>query len=138
MSDRQIPSAEQIFQDEANIILREGTYEFQVQKVLDEIKKLNKNNNTVTVVFKALPEERLLEELEKQGYRIRFDTSYDSSKQEKYLTRLRVTNPKFDTQGSSFMDTLEDQIRDCAFSKSSFHVSDDAKKIFQSFMSNLK
>ena len=82
-TDAQIPSAEQIFQDEANIILREGTYEFQVQKVLEEIKKLNKNNNTVTVVFKALPEERLLEELEKQGYRVRFDTSYDSSKTER-------------------------------------------------------
>ncbi len=138
MSDHQIPSAEQIFQDEANIILREGTYEFQVQKVLDEIKKLNKNNNTIMVVFKALPEERLLEDLEKQGYRVRFETTYDSSKQEKYLTRLRVTNPKFEAKGTNFMDTLEDQIRECAFAQPSFQVSDDAKKLFQTFMSNLK
>ena len=138
MSEHQIPSAEQIFQDEANIILREGTYEFQVQKVLDEIKKLNKNNNTITVVFKALPEERLLEDLEKQGYRVRFETTYDSSKQEKYLTRLRVTNPKFEAKGTNFMDTLEDQIRECAFKQPSFQVPDDAKKIFQTFMSNLK
>ena len=138
MSDHQIPSAEQIFQDEANIILREGTYEFQVQKVLDEIKKLNKNNNTIMVVFKALPEERLLEDLEKQGYRVRFETTYDSSKQEKYLTRLRVTNPKFEAKGTNFMDTLEDQIRECAFAQPSFQVSDDAKKLFQTFMSNIK
>lgn len=138
MTDHQIPSADQIFQDEANIILREGTYEFQVQKVLEEIKNLSKNNSTITVVFKALPEERLLEELEKQGYRVRFDTSYDSSKQEKYLTRLRVTNPKFDSKTSNFMDNLEEQLRDCAFSQSNFHVSDDAKKLFQSFFTNLQ
>ena len=109
-----------------------------VRRQEDEIKKLNKNNNTITVVFKALPEERLLEELEKQGYRVRFETTYDSSKQEKYLTRLRVTNPKFDSKGTNFMDTLEDQIRECAFAQPSFQVSDDAKKIFQTFMSNLK
>ena len=133
-----IPSAEQIFQDEANVILREGTYEFQVEKVLDEIKKINKNNNTITVIFKALPEERLLEELEKQGYRVRFDTSYDSSKTERYLTRLRVTNPRFESKTNSFMDNLEDQIRGCAFSDGNFQVSDDTKKIFQNFMSGLK
>ena len=137
-SEPQIPSAEQIFQEEANFVLREGTYEFQVGKILEEIKKLNKDNNTVTVVFKALPDERLLEELEKQGYRVRFDTSYDSSKPEKYLTRVRVTNPKFASTGNTFMDNLEEQVRGCAFSQGDFQISDDAKKMFQSFMTNLR
>ena len=137
-SENQIPSAEQIFQEEANFVLREGTYEFQVGKILEEIKKLNKDNNTVTVVFKALPDERLLEELEKQGYRVRFDTSYDSSKPEKYLTRVRVTNPKFASSGNTFMDNLEEQVRGCAFSQGDFQISDDAKKMFQSFMTNLR
>ena len=133
-----IPSAEEIFQDEANIVLREGTYEFQVDRVLEEIKKINKDNNTITVVFKALPDERLLEELEKQGYRVRFDTSYDSSKPEKFMTRLRITNPKFENKTNTFMDSLEDQLRGCAFSEGSFHVSEDAKKLFQNFMTGLK
>ena len=138
MTDPKIPSAEEVFQVEANFVLREGTYEFQVEKILEEIKKLNKDNNTVTVTFKALPEERLLEELEKQGYRVKFDTFYDSSKTEKYLTRVRVTNPKFADQKTNFLDNLEDQMRGCAFSHGDFNLPDDAKKIFQSFMSNLK
>ena len=41
MTDNKIPSAEEIFQEEANFVLREGTYEFQVEKVLEEIKKLD-------------------------------------------------------------------------------------------------
>ena len=138
MTDAKIPSAEEIFQEEANFVLREGTYEFQVEKILEEIKKLNKDNNTITVTFKALPDERLLDELEKQGYRVKFDTFYDSSKTERFITRVRVTNPKFADQKSTFLDNLEDQMRGCAFSQGEFNFGDDAKKIFQSFMSNLK
>lgn len=133
MSETKIPSAEEIFQEEAKVILKEGTYEFQIERVLKKIKKINKHNNTVTVVFKALPDERLLEELGSQGYRVRFDTSYDSNKQEKYLTRLRVTNPKFENESGNLIDSLEDQLKECAFSQGSFKVSEDAKKLFQSF-----
>tara|TARA_R110000851_G_scaffold85054_1_gene185081 strand:- start:553 stop:969 length:417 start_codon:yes stop_codon:yes gene_type:complete len=138
MTDSKIPSAEEIFQEEANFILREGTYEFQLEKILEEIKKLNKDNNTVTVTFKALPDERLLEDLENQGYRVKFDTYYDSSKTEKFMTRVRVTNPKFADQKTTFLDNLEDQMRGCAFSQGDFAIPEDAKKMFQSFMSNLK
>lgn len=138
MSEAKIPSAEEIFQEEANFVLREGTYEFQVEKILEEIKKLNKDNDTISVSFKALPDERLLEELEKQGYRVKFDTFYDSSKTEKYLSRVRVTNPKFVSSGTTFLDNLEDQMRGCAFSQGDFSLPDDAKKLFQSFMTNLK
>ena len=138
MTDAKIPSAEEIFQEEANFVLREGTYEFQVEKILDEIKKLNKDNNTVTVSFKALPDDRLLEELEKQGYRVKFDTYYDSTKSEKYFTRVRVTNPKFSNTSSTFLDNLEDQIRGCAFSQSGVNNTEEAKKFIQSFMSNFQ
>ena len=133
MSESKIPSAEEIFQEEKNVILKESTYEFQIEIVLKKIKKINKNNNTVTIVFKALPDPRLLEELESQGYRVKFETSYDSVKQERYLTRLRVINPKFENEGNSFLDNLEDQIKECAFSQGSFKMTDDAKKLFQSF-----
>ena len=132
MSETKIPSAEEIFQEEAKVVLREGTYEFQIEKVLKEIKKINKNNNTCIIIFKAIPDERLLEELESQGYRVRFDTSYDSTKQEKYLTKIRVTNPKFENENTNFIDSLEDQLKECAFSKGTFNVPDDAKKLFQS------
>lgn len=138
MSEAKIPSAEEIFQEEANFVLREGTYEFQVEKILEEIKKLNKDKDTISVSFKALPDERLLEELEKQGYRVKFDTFYDSSKPERYLSRVRVTNPKFVSSGTTFLDNLEDQMRGCAFSQGEFSLPDDAKKLFQSFMTNLK
>tara|TARA_R110001592_G_scaffold18816_12_gene77785 strand:- start:61531 stop:61950 length:420 start_codon:yes stop_codon:yes gene_type:complete len=132
MSETKIPSAEEIFQEEKNVILQESTYEFQIERVLKKIKKINKHNNTVTIVFKGLPDPRLLEELESQGYRVKFETSYDSGKQEKYLTRLRVINPKFENEGNSFIDKLEDQIKECAFSQGSFKMSDDAKNLIQS------
>jgi hypothetical protein len=134
MSESTIPSAEEIFQEEANVVLREGTYEFQVEKILKQIKKINKDNHTISVVFKALPDDRLLEELEKQGYRVRFDTCYDSSKTERVVTKIRVTNPKFSKQGSNFMDNLEDQMKNCVFSKGNVRASEDVRKMVQSFM----
>lgn len=132
MSESKIPSAEEIFQEEKNVALKESTYEFQIERVSKEIKKINKNNNTVSVCFKALPESRLLEELESQGYRVKFETTYDSGKHERYLTRLRVINPKFENEGNSFLDNLEDQIKECAFSHGSFKMTDDTKKLIQS------
>ena len=132
MSESKIPSAEEIFQEEKNVALKESTYEFQIERVSKEIKKINKNNNTVSVCFKALPESRLLEELESQGYRVKFETTYDSGKHERYLTRLRVINPKFENEGNSFLDNLEDQIKECAFSQGSFKMTDDTKKLIQS------
>ena len=137
MEEIKIPSAEQVFQDEANHVLREGTYEFQIEKILEEIKNLNKNNDTVNLIFKGLPHEKILKELEEQGYRVKFDTCYDSSKAEKYLTKVRIINPKFSNPNNTFMDNIEDQLKGCVFSKSSSN-GEDVKKIFQSLMSQFK
>lgn len=137
MTDPKIPSAEEAFEEEAKVVLREGDYDFQIEKVLEQLKTINKNNSTATVLLKALPNQKILDELETQGYRVRFETCYDSTKQERFLTKLRITNPKFEPQGTNFMDNLEDHLKECAFSQGSFKVSDDAKKIFQSFFGNL-
>ena len=131
--DSQIPSAEEIFQEEANFVLRESTYEFQLERVLTEIKKLSKNNPTVSVTIKALPDERLLEELQAQGYQIKFDTYYDSSKTEKYLTKIRITNPKFSGKTNNFLENLEDQMKGFAFSSGGFSLPDGAEDFLKAF-----
>ena len=133
-----IPSAETKFQEEVEKIKDEETYEAQVEKVLEEIKKINKNNSSVVVSFKALPNPELLTKLESQGYEVKFDTYYDSKKVERYMTKLRVTNPNFKKSDGGIFEQLEDQIKSCPFSASNIQVSEDAKKILESFMSSFK
>ena len=133
-----IPTAEQIYQEELNQVNEQETYEYQHKLVLEEIGKINKNCSSIMVVFKAHPNEKLLKQLEENGYQVKVDMSYDSGKVEKYQTRLRVINPKFSTSTTAFMDRLEDQMKGCAFSRGNIQVSDDTKKmvesLFNSFM----
>jgi hypothetical protein len=132
--DSQIPSAEDVFQEEANHVLREGTYEFQLDVVIRELSKINKSNPTVSVTFKAVPEERLLEELQTRGYTVKFDTYYDSSKTEKYISKLRITNPKFGGKCNNFLENLEDQMKGFAFSSSGgFSLPEGTEEFLKQF-----
>ena len=106
MATQKIPSAEEIYQEEAFVILQEGTYDFQLKRILEELKNLNKDNGTVSVSFKAIPDEKILDELISQGYTVKFDTFYDSTKTEKYLTKIRITNPKFTSKCNLKYNTL--------------------------------
>ena len=138
MSVPEIPSAGEKFQEEVEKIKGEETYESQVDKVLQEISKINKDNPSVVVVFKALPNPQLLEKLESQGYQVKFDTYYDSQKVERYLSKIRVTNPNFKKSESNIFDKLEDQMKGCAFNASNIQVSEDAKKLLESFLGSFK
>lgn len=131
--DSQIPSAEEVFQEEANFVLREGTYEFQMELVLNNLNKLSKNNPTLSLTFKALPDERLLEELGSKGYNVKFDTYYDSTKTEKYLTKLRITNPKFSNKNTNFLESLEDQMKGFAFTSGGFTLPEGTEEFLKSF-----
>ena len=102
-----IPSADEIYQEELNQVNEQETYEYQHKLVLEEIGKINKNCNSITVTFKACPNEKLMKQLEENGYQVKVDMSYDSGKVEKYQSRLRVINPKFSTSSTAFMDRLE-------------------------------
>lgn len=113
---------------------RDATYEFQITKVVEEIKKISKSKPTVCILFKALPQTQILEELEHQGYNVKFDAYFDSTKENKYNCKLRITNPKFSTSGSNFVDQLEDKLKGCAFTQSNFQVSEEAKNMFDSFL----
>lgn len=131
-----IPHAEEV----EDVEIKESSYEFQYSKIVEEVKKIGKATPTVCLIFKALPLQSLVEELEKQGYRVKFDSYYDSTKETKYNTKLRITNPKFATGGQDFVDRLEDQLKGCAYTKANFQVSEEAKNLFDSFMGsfNLK
>ena len=131
-----IPSADEIYQEELNQVNEQETYEYQHKLVLEEIGKINKNCNSIMVTFKAQPNDKLIKQLEENGYQVKADMSFDSGKVEKYQTRLRVINPKFSTSSSVFMDKLEDQMKGCAFSQSNIHVSDDTKKMMESLFNS--
>ena len=72
-----IPHAEEV----EDVEIKESSYEFQYSKIVEEIKKIGKATPTVCLIFKALPLQSLIEELEKQGYHVKFDSYYDSSKE---------------------------------------------------------
>ena len=136
-----IPDAEDLYQEEMKSFTEQSSYEFQEKLVIKELSKLTKDNPTISVLFKALPNEKLVRELEERGYVVKYDTFYDSSKVEKYGTRLRITNPKFTPVGGTFMDKLEDQLKSCPFAQGTgggFQVSGDAKKLMESFLGSFK
>ena len=136
-----IPDAEEAYQEEMKSFTEQSSYEFQEKLVIKELSKLTKDNPTISVLFKALANEKLVKELEERGYVVKYDTFYDSSKVEKYGTRLRITNPKFTPVGGTFMDKLEDQLKSCPFAQGAsggFQVSGDAKKLMESFFGSFK
>ena len=130
MSD--IPSAEQLYQEELNQVNEQETYEFQKKLVVDEITKINKNNSSICICFKAHPHPQLVKEIEENGYQIKLEVMYDSDKVEKYQTRMRVINPKFVTSAGNFMDRLEDQMKGCAFAQGNVQMTEDTKKLMES------
>jgi hypothetical protein len=134
MSD--IPTAEQLYQEELKQVNEQETYEFQKKLVVEEITKINKNNSSICVCFKAHPHSQLVKEIEENGYQIKFEVMYDSSKVEKYQTRMRVINPKFVTGAGNFMDKLEDQMKGCAFAQTNVQVSEDTKKLMESLFNS--
>lgn len=134
MSD--IPTAEQIYQEELNQVNEQETYEYQKKLVVEEITKINKNNSSVCVCFKAHPNPQLVKEIEDNGYQIKFEVMYDSAKVEKYQTRMRIINPRFVTGGGNFMDKLEEQMKGCAFTHGNVHVSEDTKKMMESLFNS--
>lgn len=137
-----IPNAEDVYHEEMKGVTEQETYEFQEKLVVQEMSKLTKENPTVTVLFKALPDEKLVLQLEERGYTVKYDTFYDSTKVEKYGTRLRITNPKFAPKGGTFMDKLEDQLKSCPFAQTGtgggIQISGDAKKLMESFFGSFQ
>lgn len=132
------PTADEIYEEGMKKVTEQETYEFQSGRVLEELRKINKDHPTAVVIFKALPDKKLLEELEEKGFVVKFDAYYDSTKLERYNCKMRITNPKFSTSATSLMDKLEDQMKGCAFSQSNVQVSEDARKFFEGIIGSFK
>jgi len=128
----EIPLAEELVDNEPD----ESSYEFQLEKVLEEIKKICKNKPSVSLLFKGQVNENISSELTSKGYDVRFDTCYDSTKECKYNSKVRITNPKFSSSGQDFMNRIEDQVKGCAFSQANLQVSDEARNLFDTIMNS--
>ena len=126
----EIPEASESYQQKVEES-REDTYEHQSKVVTEKIKEIRQGNSTVTVLFKGNIVDRLVEELTSKGYIVKYDLSFDSSKEEKYHTRVRISNPNFHSSGCNFMNNLEDQLKNSIFTQSNVQVSDDTRKLFE-------
>jgi hypothetical protein len=134
----EIPSAE-VHYNENIAKTCEDSYEFQLEKVTQELTKVTKNKPTVHVLLKAQPSEKLLSELIVKGYVVKYDMFFDSSKDsDKYMTKVRITNPNFGGQTHTFLDNIEDQIRGCAFNHSNINVSEDTKNMIETLLGSFK
>ena len=129
-----IPTAEETYQEEVVKGEQESTYQFQHELLLQKIGSINKQNPSVIITFKGRPSQQLVEQLESGGYIVKVESYYDSSKEEKWLSKIKVTNPKFQSQNGSFMDRLEDQMKSCSFAQGNIELGEDAKRLLESFL----
>jgi len=129
-----IPTAEETYQEEVVKGEQESTYQFQHELLLQKIGSLNKHNPSVIITFKGHPSKQLMDQLESGGYVVKVESYYDSSKEEKWLSKIKVINPKFQSQNGSFMDRLEDQMKSCSFAQGNIELGEDAKRLLESFL----
>lgn len=108
----------------------------QRQKCLEAIKKINKDNGSVSVFFKNSPSELLLAELESKGYILKYTLDYDGKKKEdeRYLCKLRISNPKFQDTASTFIENFEENLRKIGFNQGSIDTEDNLKKMINGFV----
>lgn len=130
-----IPPAQEFTSKEVD----ESSYDFQLKKVLEKIKSISKSTPTITLLFKSMVNETLVEKIVAQGYTVKIDSYYDSSKEDnKYNSKMRISNPSFNNGNTAFIDRIEDQLKNCAFSQSSFQVPEETKSFIESMLGGFK
>ena len=131
----EIPTIES--QLEATQLTPEEEHQEQRKKCLEAIKKINKDNGSVSVFFNNQVSELLLAELESKGYVIKYTLDYDGRKKEgdKYMCKLRISNPKFQDNANTFIENFEDNLKKIGFNQSSIDTEENIKKMLNGFIS---
>lgn len=112
-------------------------YEKQKSECLREMKKLSKDRASVSLTFSDKMEDKLVADLEEKGFVIKYKLNYDQDKPTRYMTRLKIINPKFLKSSSDFncdfIDNLEDNLRNFGFTVNDSET-ENLKKMFNQFM----
>ena len=109
-------------------------YESQKKACLDAIKKINENCASSCIILHTEPNQDLINEMENKGYRITYTLDYDTSREHKFMCKLRITNPSFNDAGSAFLSAFEDNMKKIGFNASSIETEESIKKLFNNLM----
>ena len=113
----------------------ESSYDFQLQKSLNEMKKISKDKSSVSLVFNAHVHGDLVQKLEEKGYVVKYTSDYNSSrKPQNMISKLKIVNPKLCDQTSNLMDSFEENLKKLGFSSDSTDTEENFKKLFSGFM----
>ena len=111
-----------------------GDYESQKKACLEAIAKINENCSSSSIIIRARPDLRLMKEIENKGYRVTYTLDYDSSREESFMCKIRITNPSYQDAGSTFIATFEDNLKSMGFNQASLETEDNLKKLFSNIM----
>jgi len=109
-------------------------YESQKKACLDAINKINENCASSCIILHSEPNHTLLNEIESKGYRITYTLDYDTTREIKFMCKLRIINPSFSDAGSAFLSAFEDNMKKIGFNASSLETEESIKKLFNNIM----
>ena len=137
MSAEEIPYADAYLQTEEHSDEVISVYDQQKRDCLKEMKKICKDRASVSVVFYALPETRLVEELETRGFVVKYKVNYDQEKPNRYMCRMKIINPKFlnSTSSDDLINSLEENLKSFGFTTNCEGDNDALRGLLRGFLS---
>ena len=136
MPGLEIPSAVKENKSHTDNSQTEGgnDYENQKKACLEAIAKINENHSSSCIILNAEPNSVLIKEIEEKGYRITYTLDYDTSREHRFMCKLRITNPNFSDAGTAFLSAFEDNMKKIGFNASSLETEESIKKLFNNIM----
>lgn len=109
-------------------------YESQKKACIEAIGKITDTCSSSSVVFHGQPCDNLISEIEEKGYRITYTLDYDTTRNTKFMCRLRITNPSIKDPGTTFMNAFEDNMKKLGFNTATVETEENFKKLFNNIM----
>ena len=109
-------------------------YESQKKACLGAIKKINENCGSSCIIIHAEPNQVLIKEIEEKGYRVTYTLDYDTTREHKFMCKMRITNPSFNDAGTAFLSAFEDNMKKIGFNASSLETEESIRKLFNNIM----
>lgn len=134
MSGMEIPPA--ITENESSASQGDSACDYERQKkaCLEAINKINEKCGSSCIILHAEPNQLLIKEIEGKGYRVTYTLDYDSTREHKFMCKMRITNPSFNDAGTAFLSAFEDNMKKLGFNASSLETEESIKKLFNNIM----
>ena len=97
-----IPSANEQANEEEKL----SPHEKMKRDCFDAIRKITSKNPTVFLTFTTSIDHDLVGVVKEKGFRITYSENFDSSKENPFLTYVRITNPAYKNPASEMVDCI--------------------------------